>query len=269
LVRAPAVAGRFYPGEPDALEKLVAGLLSGSDSSVPQRVIALLAPHAGYRYSGGVAGAVYRSVRVPSRVILLGPNHTGYGPPLSLWDKGIWELPGFRIGVDERLARSLRENLPDLISDEAAHLHEHALEVQLPFLRLLREDLLITPIVVGIDRLQILQNFGQGMARVLRELEDEVLLVISSDMTHYESAEVARSKDHRAVAAMEALSPEQLHQVVRREGISMCGVAPAVAGLVAARELGAKTGRLIRYAHSGEITGDNDSVVGYAGMVFW
>jgi AmmeMemoRadiSam system protein B len=263
------VAGRFYPREPDALEHLVESLLSGSGAPVAQSVIALLAPHAGFRYSGGVAGAVYREVRVPSRVILLGPNHTGYGPPLSLWDKGAWELPGARITVDESLARSLQECLPDLLPDEAAHRHEHALEVQLPFLRARRENLLITPIVVGVDRLEALQRLGQGMARVLRQLRDEFLLVISSDMTHYESAQVAWRKDHKAVSAMEAIDPEELHRVVMHEGISMCGIAPAVAGLTAARELGARKGRLIRYAHSGEVTGDHAAVVGYAGMVFW
>ena len=268
MVRAPAVAGRFYPGEPDALESLVKRLLNDTGETVARGVVALLAPHAGFQYSGEVAGAVYREVKVPSRVILLGPNHTGFGPPLSVWDRGTWELPGSPIRVDESLAKALLETCPDLTADESAHRYEHAIEVQLPFLRARREQMSITPLIVGTDRMETLRNLGECVARVLGSLKDEVLLVISSDMTHYEPAESARRKDHLAVAAMEALSPEDLLRVVRDERVSMCGFAPAVAGLVAARQLGARSGRLVRYAHSGEITKDDESVVGYAGMVF-
>jgi MEMO1 family protein len=268
LVRAPAVAGRFYPGEPDVLERLVAKLLVNTSAGEPQRAIALLAPHAGWVYSGAVAGAVYACVRIPDRVVLLGPNHTGLGPPLSLWDRGAWEVPGGRVPVDEEMAKALKSSCVDLIPDQSAHRYEHCLEVQIPFLRACAQHLRVTPVVVGTTQIQNLALLGNGLAEAIRKSGEDILIVISSDMTHYESAQIAEKKDRMAISAMETLDAEELHRVVQREGISMCGYAPAVAGLLACRELGARIGRLVRYAHSGEISGDSSSVVGYAGMVF-
>ena len=268
MVRAPAVAGRFYPGEPDILKTLVADLLVTHATAEPQSAIAVLVPHAGYVYSGGVAAAVYSAVRIPARVILLGPNHTGLGPPLSLWDRGIWEFPGGEVRVDEEFGHLLRKSCPELVPDPLAHRYEHCLEVQIPFLEARVEHLRVTPVVLGTSRLETLHQLGHAIAEVVRQAGEAALVVISSDMTHYEPAEVAARKDHLAVEAMEAMDAEGLHQVVVREEISMCGFAPAVAGLAAAREMGARSGRLVRYAHSGVVSGDNTSVVGYAGMVF-
>lgn len=268
MVRAPAVAGRFYPGEPEVLERLVAKLLVNTGAEEPQRAIALLAPHAGWVFSGPVAGAVYSRVMVPDRVVLLGPNHTGMGPPFSLWDRGVWEYPGARVQVDEELARALKSSCPEIIPDPSAHRYEHCLEVQIPFLKARASNLRITPVVVGSSQLDLLKALASGLAEAIRRVRDEVLIVISSDMTHYEPAAVAAQKDQLAVAAMEAVNAEELYRVVRHEGISMCGYAPAVAGLLAGHELGARHGRLIRYSHSGEVSGDSTSVVGYAGMVF-
>lgn len=268
MIRAPAVAGRFYPGEPEVLERLAAKLLASPVVGGPQCATALLAPHAGWIYSGAIAGAVYASVIVPSRVILVGPNHTGLGPPLSIWDRGAWLIPGGRFDVDEEMASALKEACPELIPDVSAHRYEHCLEVQLGFLKMRREDVRITPIIVGTARIDALRALGEGIARTVGGSGVQVLVVISSDMTHYEPADVTERKDRMAVAAMERLDPEELERVVNRERISMCGFAPAVAGLVAARLLGARSGSLIRYAHSGEVSGDASSVVGYAGMVF-
>ena len=268
MVRAPAVAGRFYPGEPEVLERLVAKLLTRTSAGEPQRAFALLVPHAGWIYSGAVAGEVYACARIPDRVVLLGPNHTGLGPPLSLWDRGAWEYPGARVQVDEEMAKALKSSCADLIPDQSAHRYEHCLEVQLPFLCARAPNLSITPVVVGTTRLDLLKGLADGLADAIRKIGEEVLIVISSDMTHYEPAAIAEKKDRWAVAAMEALDAEELHRVVRHEGISMCGYAPAVAGLLTGHELGARVGRLIRYSHSGEVSGDSSSVVGYAGMVF-
>ena len=268
LVRAPAVAGRFYPGEPEVLERLVAKLLTNASAGEPQRAIALLAPHAGWVYSGAVAGEVYACSIIPDRVVLLGPNHTGLGPELSLWDRGAWEYPGARVRVDEEMAKVLKSCCPDLIPDQSAHRYEHCLEVQIPFLRARAPNLRITPVVVGTTRLDLLKTLAGSLANAIRSIREEVLIVISSDMTHYEPAAAAEKKDRLAVAAMEALDAEELYRVVRHAGVSMCGYAPAVAGLLAGHELGARVGRLIRYSHSGEVSGDSSSVVGYAGMVF-
>jgi AmmeMemoRadiSam system protein B len=190
------------------------------------------------------------------------------GPPLSLWDRGAWEYPGSRVQVDEDLAKALKSSCPELIPDPSAHRYEHCLEVQIPFLKARAVDLRITPVVVGSTRLDLLKALASGLAEAIRSIRDEVLIVISSDMTHYEPAGVAARKDQLAIAAMNAVNAEELYRVVRHESISMCGYAPAVAGLLAAHELGARHGRLIRYSHSGEVSGDSTSVVGYAGMVF-
>jgi MEMO1 family protein len=268
LVRAPAVAGRFYPGEPEVLDTLVAKLLVSASAGEPQRAIALLVPHAGWIYSGAVAGAVYASVRIPDRVVLLGPNHTGLGPPLSVWDRGEWEVPGARVPVDEEMARTLKSSCADLLPDQSAHRYEHCLEVQLPFLRARAPHLRVTPVVVGTTRIDSLRGLADALAEAIRRIGEEILIVISSDMTHYEPAPEAQKKDRLAVAAMEAVDAEELYRVVRQEGISMCGYAPAVSGLLTSRELGARVGRLVRYSHSGEVSGDSTSVVGYAGMTF-
>ena len=268
MIRTPAVAGRFYPDDPADLDEMVAGFLPSPPPEQAGRVIALMAPHAGLVYSGRVAGATFGSVDVPARVILLGPNHTGLGAALSLWDGGAWEMPGGAAEVDADLCSSLRRRCPRLSADRAAHLHEHCLEVQLPFLQARREGIRIAPIVVGTSRLEDLRDLGRGMAESIRESREPVLIVVSSDMTHYEPAAVAAAKDRIALERMERLDAEGLHRVVREEGISMCGFAPAVAGLVAARELGARSGKVVLYSHSGEVSGDSNSVVGYAGMVF-
>jgi len=268
MVRTPAVAGRFYPDDPEELGGMVAGFLPSPLPDPPEEVVAMMAPHAGLIYSGRVAGATYGTVAVPRRILLMGPNHTGRGAALSLWDHGRWEMPGGVTEVDEEFCGTLRRNCSTLVPDRAAHLREHCLEVQLPFLRARHPGFRIAPIVVGTSRLEDLRELGRGVAVSIRQSPEPVLIVISSDMTHYEPAETAASKDRLAVRQMELLDPEGLHRTVRQEGISMCGCAPAVAGLFAARELGAQSGRLVLYAHSGEASGDNDAVVGYAGMVF-
>ena len=268
MVRAPAVAGRFYPGEPEVLERLVAKLLVDPSAEDPQRAVALLVPHAGWVYSGAVAGAVYACAKIPDRVVLLGPNHTGIGPPLSLWDRGVWEYPGARVRVDEEFTSTLKSSCAALIPDPSAHRYEHCLEVQIPFLMARAPNLRITPIVVGATHLDVLKALAAGLTDAIGRISEEVLLVISSDMTHYEPADIAERKDRLAMAAMRAVDAEELHRVVHHERISMCGYAPAVAGLMAARELGARVGRVVRYSHSGEVSGDSTSVVGYAGMVF-
>jgi AmmeMemoRadiSam system protein B len=266
-MRTPAVSGRFYPENPDELHDMVERFLAPPAPEV-RPAVALMAPHAGFVYSGMVAGDTYRRVEVPARVVLMGPNHTGLGPPLSLWDAEDWAMPWGHVAVDPDLCASLKRHCAPLVSDRQAHRREHCLEVQLPFLWARRPGVRIAAIVVGTSALEDLRELGRGLAAAVSRSPDPILIVISSDMTHYETADAAARKDRRALEAMERLDAENLHRRVREERISMCGFAPAVAGLVAARDLGARSGKVARYSHSGDVTGDLDSVVGYAGMVF-
>ncbi len=268
MIRPPAVAGRFYPGEPETLARVVGSLLASSPAEEAAPAVAAMVPHAGYVYSGSVAGRVYAALRVPSRVVLLGPNHTGRGPALSLWDGGAWKIPGGEIPMDEAMGRDIRERFPEVRPDQAAHAAEHCLEVQLPFLAARAAGVRITPLVIGTSRREVLARLAGALADAFRASGEEVLLILSSDMTHYEPAEAAQRKDALAIAALQALDDGALERVVAAERISMCGYAPVLAGILAARRLGARAGRLLSYDHSGSVSGDLGSVVGYAGMTF-
>jgi MEMO1 family protein len=266
LIRHPAVAGRFYPGDPDDLRAEARSYLSNS-SDKPIRAIGCIAPHAGYMYSGHVAGAVFARVEIPERCIVLCPNHTGMGVPLAIVSEGAWETPLGDVGIDSRLADALKRQFPALEEDSAAHRAEHAAEVELPFLQLRQAHLKFVPIALGTGRLEILEKLGEALAEVIAAQGDSVLMVASSDMNHYESDAVTRGKDHRAIERILSLDPQGLYDVVTQQNVTMCGFGPAVAMLTAARKLGAKSAELVKYATSGDISGDRDMVVGYAGVV--
>ena len=260
--REPAVAGRFYSGDPERLARDVAELLGPPTPAAP--AVGVLAPHAGYLYSGGVAGATYARVEVPARALVLCPNHTGSGARVSLWPDGGWRTPLGRVPIDPDLTAALR-SCPLVEDDRAAHRQEHALEVQLPFLRARRPDVAIAALCLGPLSADQAVELGEAVARAVRT--HPALLVASSDMSHYVSAEEAFEKDHHALDRFLALDARGLHDTVRREDISMCGVVPATVMLAAARELGARSAELVRYANSGDVTGDRESVVGYAGAI--
>lgn len=266
MIRRPAVAGRFYPAEPQHLRDDLAALTAGGRPPAGARGVALMVPHAGYMYSGRVAGATYTSVPLGRRFVILCPNHTGQGEALAINDEGEWDTPLGRVPVDAALARAIMESCGLLRADDAAHRREHALEVQLPFLQHLVGEFSFVPLCVGTRRLDVLLDLGRSLAAAVAASGTEVLLVVSSDMSHYVPADVAQRLDHKAIERVLALDPEGLHRVVLEERISMCGLAPAVAGLEAARRLGGREARLVAYSHSGETTGDMGSVVGYAGV---
>jgi hypothetical protein len=260
--RDPVVAGRFYPGDPIRLAREVDRLLAAAGE--PAKVLGLVAPHAGYVYSGAVAGAVYARVVVPERVIVLGPNHTGLGGKVALWAEGRWETPLGAVPVDAGLAEALLAS-PLVARDREAHRFEHSLEVQVPFLQRRQARLSIAPLCLGPLAWPECEALGKHVARAASAAG--ALLVASSDMSHYLPAAEARAKDERALEKLLALDPRGLHEVVRREHITMCGFVPATVMLVAAREMGATRASLVRYGHSGETSGDDRSVVGYAGVV--
>jgi len=264
-VRHAAVAGRFYPDDPAVLLSDLRSYL------VPQKetiaAIGCVAPHAGYMYSGPVAGAVYAAVDVPSRCIVMCPNHTGRGTPLSILSEGAWETPLGKTAVDSALAHELKARCALLAEDAEAHRSEHAVEVQIPFLQSKRKDATFVPIVLGTGRFEALQALGEAVAEVVAKQPERVLIVASSDMNHYENDAITRVKDHKAIERMLALDPRGLFEVVMKENISMCGFGPAVAMLTAALRLGATQAKLVKYATSGDVSGDRDMVVGYAGVV--
>jgi len=266
LLRAPAVAGRFYPRNPDDLRAEAKAYLSLAEASPLIRAIGCIAPHAGYMYSGHVAGAVFAQIEIPRRCIVIGPNHTGIGRPLAIMSEGAWQTPLGQAPIDAEMAEALKGLLPALQEDSAAHRGEHAIEVELPFLQLRQPELSFVPIVVGMRQFEVLDALGRAVAAVIREQKDPVLIVASSDMNHYESDDVTRIKDQQAIERILTLDPRGLYEVVTQQEISMCGFGPAVAMLTAARELGAKSAELLKYATSGDISGDRETVVGYAGV---
>lgn len=264
FIRPPAVAGRFYPDDPGRLLQEVRGYTEVTGEKL--RAIGCVAPHAGYMYSGHVAGAVYGRLELPKTFIILCPNHTGMGQPLAIMSQGAWMTPLGNVRVDSALANALLQAFPQLTEDVVAHSAEHALEVQLPFLQALAGDFSFVPITVGMGQIEALEALGDAMARVISAQEQRPLLISSSDMNHYESDKITRVKDRKAIEKILVLDARGLFEVVKRENISMCGYAPTVAMLTAAKSLGAKQAQVIKYATSGDISGDRALVVGYAGI---
>lgn len=265
MVRQPAVAGQFYPARPNDLRTEIARHIVPHIERI--EAYGMLAPHAGYMYSGHVAGLTYSSLMLPKTLVLLCPNHTGYGAPVAIMTKEAWRTPLGLATINSELALSIMRRSMRFEEDSLAHRYEHALEVHLPFLQYLLSEFSFVPINVGIDDLSGLKEIGRAVAEAVSEFQDKVLLIASSDMTHYESAESARRKDHMAIEAILSLSPDDLYSVVRRERISMCGYAPSVSLLEACKRLGATSATLVAYAHSGEVNKDYDRVVGYAGIL--
>ena len=262
MIRQPAVAGQFYTGDGRKLRAELESLIAVRPAR--EKVMGIVAPHAGYIYSGAVAGEVYGRIEIPATVIVLGPNHTGLGARAAVYPDGEWLTPLGAVQINARLARLVRQHAPLVEEDSTAHHNEHSLEVQVPFLQFIRPDVTIVPLCLGFNDFARCRSLGEGIARAIMEYGEYVLIVASSDMTHYESAAAARTKDDLAISEMLAMNPDGLLQVCRSHGITMCGVVPATVMLVAALELGATKAELVRYATSGDVTGDNRQVVAYA-----
>jgi MEMO1 family protein len=271
VLRSPAVAGRFYPDDAKELARQVASFCV-SPAEPPRRAIACMVPHAGYTYSGHVAGAVYARILVrngvPNRFLLLGPRHFPRGKSQAILSEGAWLTPLGRAEIDSELAAELKLAHPALAEDEVAHQTEHALEVQLPFLQSLAGSFRFVPIALGTVNYAELESLGRAIASVLARRAEPVLIIASSDMNHYESDEITRRKDGMALEHVLSLDPRGLYDTVRNASITMCGFGPAVSVLTASRLLGATRATLVRYATSGDITGDRHEVVGYAGVIF-
>jgi MEMO1 family protein len=265
VIRKPAVAGRFYPGGRDELREAVQSFIV---SAPHQKAIGLVVPHAGYIYSGHVAGAVYSRLQLNERNIVLCPNHTGFGTPISIMKSGSWRTPLGEMTIDQELAEALMKADSYLEDDIEANRFEHATEVQLPFLQQCGPaGVRFVPITIGTGNLQHLQGLGRAIAKVVGQTAPGALIISSSDMNHYESDAITRVKDRKAIDQILAMNPEGLFDVVRRENISMCGYGPTVTMLTAAKTLGASKAELVKYATSGDVSMDFDHVVGYAGII--
>lgn len=268
IIRHPAVAGRFYPSEPDELTECLDSFLHPVEPAIA--ALGCLVPHAGYVYSGSVAGAVFSRIEVPRRCIILCPNHTGRGAALAIMSEGAWQTPLGLLAVDTPLATALKLAFPALTEDWQAHLHEHAIEVELPFLQVRRsKDFTFVPIVLGTNEFEVLSGLGEAIAHVLAQQLDDVLLIASSDMNHYESDGITRVKDHHAIERILGFDAQGLFEVAEKEHISICGLGPTVSMITAARAMHASHADLAAYATSADVSGDYNRVVGYAGILVY
>jgi hypothetical protein len=264
MLRKAAVAGRFYPANDRTLRSDLAGYLGVPQSKIKARGIVV--PHAGYMYSGHVAGAVYARIELPGRMIILCPNHTGLGAPLSIMSSGEWEIPLGKVAIDTELAKKLIHHCHLLTENAEAHRFEHSLEVQLPFIRYLKQDFKFVPISVGTGGYATLERLGKGIAETIKELNEDILVIASSDMNHYEADDITRIKDRKAIDRILDLDPKGLYEVIKAEAISMCGYGPTIAMLWGTMPVRSGHAELIKYATSGDVSGDKREVVGYAGI---
>ncbi|MDP8263604.1 MAG: AmmeMemoRadiSam system protein B [Candidatus Ancaeobacter aquaticus] len=264
MKRLPAVAGQFYPDTEKLLKIEIEKYIDPKKDK--SNVIGVMSPHAGYMCSGMVAGQLFSEIHVPDTVIILGPNHRGLGSDYAIMSEGQWQTPLGTVDIDQTLAYKIREKCSYIKEDEDAHRHEHSLEVQVPFLQYVKKDVRIVPICIGGYDEEVFECVGKCIAESIKETESKVLIIASSDMTHYESAEAAKEKDEMALQAILKLDEKKMLHTVSDYNITMCGYAPTAIMLIAAKELGAKKAHLVSYMNSGDAIGDYSSVVGYAGV---
>ncbi|MCL0074810.1 AmmeMemoRadiSam system protein B [Thermodesulfovibrionales bacterium] len=265
MKRSPAVAGQFYYGNAQRLKGQVKQYII--EGAAKKKVIGILSPHAGLVYSGHVAGAVYSSIQFPETFIFLGPNHSGVGSMVSIMTSGEWEIPSAAFHIDEGLGKDIIQRSHYIAEDIQSHIHEHSIEVQLPFVSHFSDRVKIVPINIMRASLEECKEIGDNIAQAIKEVDYYVVIVASSDMSHYVSDAFAKRLDGLVINEILDLNPEGLYNIVRKERISMCGLLPATIMLHAAKRLGAKEARLIKYATSGDVSGDYEHVVGYAGVI--
>ncbi len=264
-VREPVVAGQFYPGIKRDLERALSKLVDVKKKK--EDALGAISPHAGYIYSGGVAGKVLSLLMPKSLFIIIGPNHTGMGRRFSVYAEGAWKTPLGEVEVDATFADYLVRHSCLFEQDELAHVYEHSIEVQLPFLQYMTNDFKILPICVSSTNIGELKRAGEEIASAAKKLRTDVTIIASSDMTHYEHHEAAKKKDAEALSAVTQMDEDKLIEKVNELDISMCGVAPVSIMLTATKAMGAKEAKVIEYKTSGDAAGDYTSVVGYGGVI--
>lgn len=271
-VRRPAVAGAFYDANPDSLRKQITnsfthrlgpGRLPGEVKE--DGILSIVAPHAGFVYSGASAAHAYLALAeqpAPETIIVIGPNHTGYGTPLSVMREGAWDTPLGRVQIDSELAGKIIENSSIAANDSSAFRREHSLEVQLPFLQFIYPRFKLVPVCMGYQDLETSRDLGEAIHRSIEG--KSVIIVASSDLNHQESKRESNRKDRFVLDAIEAMDEAMLQASVKREQISTCGYGPISATLIASKLGGAKSAEVLSYYTSGDIIGDDRTVVGYA-----
>ncbi len=266
MIRNPYAAGYFYPGTAESINDMLSVFIQ---KDVPRKnAIGLLVPHAGYQYSGAVAGAAFSTINIPDTAIIIGPSHSGMGKPFSVMASGTWRTPLGDVEIDSGLSQAIISCSSYLEADELAHVQEHAIEVHLPFLQYLHPGIKIVPVILAGAPPAVYREIGRDIARTIQQAGYEVLIVASGDMTHYEPEAVARDKDMKAVEAMLELNENKLAERYKKLHITMCAFGPVMVLMSAARELGVSSSEMVKYATSGDATGDREAVVGYAGVVF-
>jgi hypothetical protein len=273
-LRRAQVAGSFYSGTKAALTSEVESCFTHrlGPGKIPKlaqigerKLVALVCPHAGYMYSGPTAARSYfelASDGKPSTIVIIGPNHTGEGSGVSMMPEGVWETPLGQVEVDEETATEISKGSDIIDLDDRAHLYEHSIEVQLPFLQyVLQTRFKFVPICMMMQDLETSAEVGKAVGQALKG--KDAIVIASSDMTHYESADSAKRKDRLAIDAILALDDAKLQETVESHRISMCGHGAVASAIAASKILNAKTARLLGYSTSGDITEDNSAVVGY------
>jgi len=267
IIREPVVSGQFYPSSKTTLTKQLQGFID--ENARRKDAIAAILPHAGIVYSGSVAGATVSRINHKKTIIIIGPNHTGLGKPFSIMTEGKWKTPMGDVEIDSNLAKGINEISDYLEGDLTAHQYEHSIEVELPFFQYFKNDFKIVPIIISSNEKQAYEKIANDIVSVIKNMQKqhEVLIIASSDLTHYEPQQIAEKKDKEVINAIIELDEDRLLNKVKELNISMCGCAPTVITINIAKQLGAKTAKLIKYQTSGDTSGDYSAVVGYAGII--
>lgn len=271
MKRQAKFAGTWYPDKIDEAKKY----LSSVDEKQKVEVISCICPHAGWIYSGKVAGKVYSLIQPADVYILLGPNHTGFGENISVYPSGEWATPFGKVKINTEITELILKNSEFAKKDIIAHENEHSLEVQLPFLQLISPPhFSIVAIAIRLEDYHMCKDLGISISNAIKEYkknykDKKIVIIASTDMTHYEPQSYAQKLDMLAIEQILNLSPKELYDTVLRYGITMCGVFPTVSALIASKLLNAKNAKLVNYQTSGDVTGEYDSVVGYAGIIIF
>lgn len=284
MIRKPAVAGTFYEANPDSLKRRIEWCFQHQSGpggipealGVKRELKGVMAPHAGYLYSGPIAAHSYAKIAedgFPETFLILCPNHTGLGSGVSIMKDGSWETPLGLVEIDSEFTEELMHQAPIIDSEPSAHLQEHSCEVQIPFLQYLAQkwnrDFKIVPICLWMQDLETATEIGEAIAKTSQKLGRDVLVVASTDFTHYQPQEIAKKTDSQILEAIQALDEKLMMSRVMELNVTMCGYGPVAATLVHSKAIGATKAQILKYGTSGDITGDKSAVVGYASAVFF